>query len=348
MKNMEILNDQEEILHKNSINEYNFNDKDNDLLDLNSDKKTNNTISGINQYKSQENILILEKGSKVCLKKWIILVVCLIICLLISLIGSLVIKNVMWSLIIASPFGLGFFFELFSLICCSCGFHIVEPNDAIVFEFFGRYLGTLKNNGFWYGYPYASTRRVSLRRNQFNGNRLKVNERDGNPVELGIIVVWKIGDTAKAVFDVVDYKSFVEVQSEAAIRYIGCKYPYDPVVPGEISLRGGHEIINKELKEELEKRIKPAGIVIEDARVTEISYGSEVAQMMLQKQASSAASTAKETIVKGATSAVMRSLNDFEKYGCRLSDADKSKYIISMMNTLCMSSEVSKIMANNE
>ena len=340
MQGMEILNDKEEILHKNSIN-----DGGDDLLDLNSDKKTKDLNTNINQYKSQEIVLTLEKGSKVCIRKWVILIICLILGTLISLLGTLVFRKI-WSLFIASPFILGFLFELFSFIFCSCGFHIVEPNDAIVFEFFGRYLGTLKNNGFWYGYPYASTRRVSLRRNQYNGNRLKVNERDGNPVELGIIVVWKIGDTAKAVFDVVDYKSFVEVQSEAAIRYIGCKYPYDPVVPGEISLRGGHEIINKELKEELEKRIKPAGIVIEDARVTEISYGSEVAQMMLQKQASSAASTAKETIVKGATSAVVRSLSDFEKYGYHLSDEDKSKYIISMMNTLCMSSDVSKIMPN--
>ena len=144
MKNMEILNDKEEILHKNSINEYNINDNDNDLLDLNSDKKKKDTNLAINQYKSQENILTLEKGSKVCLRKWIILVVCLIIGLLISLIGSLAIKKIMWSFLLASPFVLGFLFELFSLICCSCGFHIVEPNDAIVFEFFRKISWNIK------------------------------------------------------------------------------------------------------------------------------------------------------------------------------------------------------------
>ena len=107
-------------------------------------------------------------------------------------------------------------------------------------------------------------------------------------------------------------------------------------------------MINHELKEELEKRVKPAGIIIEDARVTEISYGAEVAQMMLQKQASTAAATAKETIVKSATNSIIQSLNEFEKNGCRLKEEDKAKFVISMMNTLCMSSEISKIMSNNQ
>ena len=144
----------------------------------------------------------------------------------------------------------------------------------------------------------AKTFRMSLKSNQYNGNKLKVNERDGNPVELGIVVVWKIGDTYKAQFDVENYRYFIEAQAEAAIRYIGCKYPYEPVIPGEVSLRSGHEIINKELKEELERRIAVSGIQIEDARVTEISYGAEVAKMMLQKQASNAAVFAKDAILK--------------------------------------------------
>ena len=101
----------------------------------------------------------------------------------------------------------------------------------------------------------ANTRRISLRSKQYNGNRFKVNDRDGKPVELGIIVVWRIGDTAKAIYNVREYERFIHTQSEAAIRFIGCKYPYDPTVPGEISLRSGHEIINKELKKELSKKM---------------------------------------------------------------------------------------------
>ncbi len=328
-------------------------DSNQNMLELEMDKGAFNTNPkeledfnlNVNQYKSQEKILHLKPAGKICIRRCIILWASLSISLL-TLIGLVGFES-LWTLFITVPFGLIFLYELGFFVFCCCGFHIVQPNDAIVFEYYGRYIGTLKDNGYWFGYPYASTRKVSLRSVQYNGNKLKVNERDGNPVELGIIIVWKIGDTAKAVFDVVDYNSFIEAQSEAAIRYIGCKYPYDPRVPGEISLRGGHEIINKELKEELEKRIKPSGIIIEDARVTEISYGAEVAKMMLQKQASVASSSAKDTIVSGATASVLKSLNEFEKNGCRFSDEEKAKFVTSMMTTLCMSSEVSKIMPNN-
>ena len=341
MMNLEVLNDKEEILHKNSINDFNTNN----ILSENADKKINEFEANINQYKSQEKILHLERGSKVCKKKCIILFVCLIITVALNVIGGSE-KKVLWLVFVAIPFDLLFLFELCFFVSCGAGFRTVKPNEAIVFEYYGRYLGTLKDNGYWFGYPYAKETVVSLRSNQYNGNRLKVNERDGTPVELGIIVVWKIGDTAKAVFDVVNYKEFIEAQSEAAIRYIGCKYPYEPTKPGEISLRGGHEIINKELREELEKRIKPSGIIIEDARITEIALGSEVAQMILQKQASNATSSAKDTIVKGATNSIINSINEFERNGMHLSEEDKGKFIISMMNTLCMSSDVSKIMPN--
>ena len=242
--------------------------------------------------------------------------------------------------------GLGFIVSIVMTICGCCGFVTISPNEAIVYEYFGKYLGTVKDNGFFYGFPLANQRKVSLRSNQYNGERLKVNERDGNPVELGIIVVWRIGDTAKAVFDVINYEGFIRTQSEAAIRYIGCKYPYEPIVPGEISLRGGHEIINKELRQELEKRVKISGIIIEDARVTEISYGAEVAKMMLQKQASNATVYAKDAIVKGATSAVLKSLEEFQKNGVEFTNEEKTKFVTGIMNTLCMSSDVSKIMGS--
>ena len=343
MNNMNLLNDMNEIMHKDSINENN----DSNVFQTNIENNDGNINQDIHQYKSQEKIIHFEKGSKVCLKRCSILGISMAITL-VSLLVGLLRYDSLWCLIIAGPSSLVFLYEACFFIFCCCGFHVVQPNNALVFEFFGRYIGTLKDNGFWYGYPYSTARTVSLRSIQYNGNRVKVNERDGNPVELGIIVIWKIGDTAKAIFDVVDYNQFVETQSEAAIRYIGCKYPYDPVKPGEISLRGGHEVINHELKEELEKRVKPAGIIIEDARVTEISYGAEVAQMMLQKQASTAAATAKETIVKSATNSIIQSLNEFEKNGCRLKEEDKAKFVISMMNTLCMSSEISKIMSNNQ
>jgi hypothetical protein len=297
---------------------------------------------------TQEKILHLQKGSKICWRNLIIFLV-FIVLLGASIPLAITLEREspglsIFFFVLVGISGLGFIASFVLSICGCCGFVTISPNEAVVYEYFGKYIGTVKDNGFFYGYPLATQRKVSLRSNQYNGERLKVNERDGNPVELGIIVVWRIGDTAKAVFDVVNYEGFIRTQSEAAIRYIGCKYPYEPIVPGEISLRGGHEIINKELRQELEKRVKISGIIIEDARVTEISYGAEVAKMMLQKQASNATVYAKDAIVKGATSAVLKSLDEFQKNGVEFSNEEKAKFVTGIMNTLCMSSDVSKIM----
>ena len=297
---------------------------------------------------TQEKVLHLQKGSKICWRNLIIFLV-FIVLLGASIPLAITLEREspglsIFFFVLVGISGLGFIASFVLTICGCCGFVTISPNEAVVYEYFGKYIGTVKDNGFFYGYPLATQRKVSLRSNQYNGERLKVNERDGNPVELGIIVVWRIGDTAKAVFDVVNYEGFIRTQSEAAIRYIGCKYPYEPIVPGEISLRGGHEIINKELRQELEKRVKISGIIIEDARVTEISYGAEVAKMMLQKQASNATVYAKDAIVKGATSAVLKSLDEFQKNGVEFSNEEKAKFVTGIMNTLCMSSDVSKIM----
>ena len=291
----------------------------------------------------QEKILHLQKGSKVWKK------ICIVFGISMGLLAiflpiSIIVSPICF--IFVGIGGIGLIYSFVYVTCCN-GFIIINKNEAVVYQYFGKYLGTVKENGYFYGYPLAKVTRISLRSNQYNGDRFKVNERDGNPVELGIIVVWRVGDTAKAVFDVTSYQTFIHTQSESAIRYIGCKYPYEPTVKGEISLRGGHEIINKELKKELESRVKISGIIIEDARVTEISYGQEVAQMMLQKQASNATVYAKDAIVKGSANAVMNSLNGFEQNGCEFTDEQKSKYITSLMTTLCMSSEVSKTIEKN-
>ena len=298
------------------------------------------------QIGSKEKILHLKRGYKVWMNMCIFLGVFLLLFIIFLPIAIINERKAPWLFAFVGVAALGFFISFCRITCCKTGFITVNPNEAVVYQYYGRYLGTVKDNGYFFGFPFAKTTRISLRSNQYNGNRLKVNERDGNPVELGIIVVWRIGDTAKAVFDVINYQDFIHTQSEAAIRYIGCKYPYEPVIPGEISLRSGHEIINKELKEELERRIAVSGIIIEDARVTEISYGAEVAKMMLQKQASNATVFAKEAIVKGATKAVLNTLSEFDKNGVRMSKHEKANYITEMMNTLCTGSGVYKIMSN--
>ena len=300
-------------------------------------------LINVNNYsnKTQEKILHLPKGYKVWTKVCVIFGISLVI--FIASIPTALATEIPFIFIATGISFIGIFYSFIFVNCCN-GFITINPNEAVVYQYYGRYLGTVKDNGYFYGYPLAQIHRISLRSHQYNGNRLKVNERDGNPVELGIVIVWRIGDTAKAIFDVVDYNSFIEAQSEAAIRYVGCKYPYEPIIPGEISLRSGHEIVNKELKKELEKRVAVAGIIIEDARVTEISYGAEIANIMLQKQASNAAVHAKDAIVKGATISVLNSLKEFEKNGIELNNKEKTNYVSEMMNTLCMGSGMSKIM----
>lgn len=296
----------------------------------------------ISSNKSKEKILHLKRGAYVWKKVCLIFFLSLIVC--ITSLAIALTSELYFLFAFTGLSGLGVLFGVIFTCCCSAGFITISPNEAVVYRFYGRYLGTVKDNGYFYGNPLAHTYKVSLRSQQYNGNRLKVNERDGNPVELGIVIVWKIGDTAKAIFDVENYSSFIEAQGEAAIRYIGCKYPYEPIVPGEVSLRSGNEIINRELRKELERRIAVSGIIIEDARVTEISYGAEVANMMLQKQASNATVFAKDAVVKGATNAVLKSLKEFELRGIVMNNKEKAKYITEMMNTLCTSQGVHKIM----
>ena len=331
---------------KEETNEFNTPLKT-DIINTNSNpiQQEANFNENIRQTGSKEKVLHLQRGYKVWIKICTVFGISFLLFVIFLPLAIINEKKAPWLFIFVGLAVIGILFCFVMITCCN-GFITVNPNEAVVYQYYGRYLGTVKDNGYFYGHPLAQTTRISLRSNQYNGNRLKVNERDGNPVELGIIVVWRIGDTAKAIFDVIGYQGFIHTQSEAAIRYIGCKYPYEPVVPGEISLRSGHEIINKELRQELEKRVKVSGIIIEDARVTEISYGAEVAKMMLQKQASNATVYAKDAIVKGAANAVMNSLNEFEKNGCQFTNEEKAKYVTSLMTTLCMSSDVSKIMGN--
>ena len=205
---------------------------------LNSNFITNKDINyeGINPKKTgtQEKILNLPTGGKECRKICIVFGISVLI-LIATIVTTVTSNNPIFLIGLISIIGI--LYAFIKVTCCN-GFFTVNPNEAVVFQYYGKYLGTVKENGFFYGLPLAKKTRVSLRSNQFNGNKLKVNEREGNPVELGIIVVWRIGDTAKAVFDVIGYEQFIHTQSESAIRFIGCKYPYEPTVKGEISLRG--------------------------------------------------------------------------------------------------------------
>ena len=186
----------------------------------------------------------------------------------------------------------------------SCGFFQIDPNTAKVITYYGKYLGTVKKQGYYWINPFYSQKTVSLKSNNLLSEVIKVNDKQGNPIMMGCCVVWRVKDTAKAIFDVQNYNVYVRVQSESAIRYIGCMYPYDKTTDNEneICLRSGHDEINKVLKDELTERLVKAGIKVMEAKVTELSYAAEIANNMLKRQAAEAIIAAREKIVQGAVS----------------------------------------------
>ncbi len=180
------------------------------------------------------------------------------------------------------------------------GFTTVHPNEAKALTFFGKYVGTIRYSGFWFTIPFTVRRKVSLRVHNFNSAVLKVNDIEGNPVEIGAVIVFKVIDSAKALFDVENYEEFVEIQSETALRHVATKYPYDNFEIEGYSLRGNADEVAEELARELHDRLKLAGVEILEARLTHLAYATEIAQAMLQRQQASAILAARKIIVDGA------------------------------------------------
>lgn len=191
---------------------------------------------------------------------------------------------------------------IISLAICimASGLTIVQPNEAKVLTFFGRYVGTILEDGLWLSVPITVRRRVSLKVRNFNSKMLKVNDVDGNPVEIAAVIVFKVISSAKAVFDVDDYETFVEIQSETALRHVATKYPYDIFEKEGYSLRGNAEEVAAELARELQERLAVAGVEVIEARLTHLAYATEIASAMLQRQQASAILAARQIIVEGA------------------------------------------------
>ena len=310
-------------------------------LNQNSNIKLQNEINGFkseNDYKriqslntgrTREKIIKLKSGCCILATLLLTFIICIALIITFAVVG----KKCLY--FIPLP---GVIF-IVTLICL-CSFVTISPNEAYVLSYYGKYIGTCREPGFYWIRPCTDKNIVSLKSNYYNGNKLKVNDLDGKPVLLGAIVVWRVKDTAKVIFDVHDYKGFVVSQTESAIRYIGCKYPYEPKKHNEISLRGGQEIINEELRNELEKRVWQSGIEIEDARITEIEYGNEITELMLKSQTANSALIAKEKLVKGAVDLIDFSLNELEKRKlCKFKEEDKNKYSMNMMMLLSLDND---------
>jgi len=213
---------------------------------------------------------------------------------------------------------------------------IVTPGQTSVIQFFGRYIGTVLRPGFWWVLPLTVRRRVSVRVRNFETNRLKVNDADGNPVEIAAIVVWQVADTAQAVYAVDDYVNFVQVQAESALRHIATTRPYDEPTGEGTSLRGSTDVVAGELAREMAERIAIAGVEIIEVRISHLAYASEIAQAMLRRQQANAVVAARSRIVDGAVGMVDMALSRLDERGIvELDEERKAAMVSNLMVVLC-------------
>ncbi|MGX9985635.1 SPFH domain-containing protein [Soonwooa purpurea] len=218
------------------------------------------------------------------------------------------------------------------------GLMIIQPNHSRVLNFFGKYVGSVKDNGLFFINPLYSSQRMSLRSENLQGQTLKVNDKMGNPIEIGAVIVWKVGDTYKAAFDVERYLEYVKTQSEAAVRHLAVSFPYDNLEDenAPITLRGGGEDVNHILERELTERLAPAGIVVQEARISHLAYASEIAGAMLQRQQATAIVAARTKIVEGAVGMVDLALKKLSAENIvELDDERKAAMVSNLMVVLC-------------
>jgi regulator of protease activity HflC (stomatin/prohibitin superfamily) len=209
------------------------------------------------------------------------------------------------------------------------GLMMVQPNDSRVVILFGKYIGTVRQSGFWWVNPFTIRKRVSLRIRNFNSQKIKVNDLHGNPIEIGAVIVWKVIDSAKAVFDVENYEQFVDIQSETAIRTLASEYPYDVEEEDKSSLRGSPLEIAESLKNTVQSRLEVAGVDIIEARISHLAYAQEIAQAMLRRQQAQAIIAARTKIVEGAVGMVQMALNALSEQNIVTLDEDKKATMVN-------------------
>ncbi len=223
---------------------------------------------------------------------------------------------------------------IFTLL--SAGFYMIQPNQGVAITLFGAYKGTDRNEGLRWIWPWMGKAKVSLRSNNLISDKIKVNDLRGNPVEIAAQVVWRVTDTAQALFDVDDYKAFVMAQIEAAVRAIGSRYPYDDIEHKEVTLRGNHDEVGGELRIALTERLKVAGISVDECGFTHLAYAPEIAGAMLRRQQAQAVVAARQTLVEGAVGMVEMALGLLAEKGVvDLDDERKAAMVSNLMVVLC-------------
>lgn len=235
--------------------------------------------------------------------------------------------------IAAGVFG---FLCCFSVILALCGLFAVNPNEARAMTLFGNYVGTVHKTGLWFANPFTLKRKISVRVRNFDSDKLKVNDLEGNPIEIGAVVVWKVVDTAEALFEVDDYEDFVMVQTEAALRNMATQYPYDAHEDGSLALRSHTAEIAEQLKLEVQARLNKAGVEVLEARISHLAYAQEIASAMLQRQQAAAIIAARTLIVDGAVGMVEMALDKLsERNIVQLDEERKAQMVSNLLVVLC-------------
>ena len=226
--------------------------------------------------------------------------------------------------------------SLVALLILASGFYMIQPNQAAAITMFGSYRGTDRNTGLRWVWPWMGKTKISVRANNLVSEKIKVNDLRGNPIEMAAQVVWRVVDTAQALYDVDDYRSFVFVQIEAAVRTIGSRYPYDDFSHAEVTLRGNHDQVGGELRSELIARLAMAGITVDECGFTHLAYAQEIAGAMLRRQQAEAVVAARKTLVEGAVGMVDLALAQLREKGVvDLDDERKAAMVSNLMVVLC-------------
>lgn len=233
-----------------------------------------------------------------------------------------------------APFGLVASVVLLAFV--APGFYLLQPNQAAAILLFGDYKGTDRVTGLRWTWPWMIKKKISVRIHNITSERLKVNDLRGNPIEIASNVVWRVADTAQALFDVDDYREFVHIQIESAVRAIGSRYPYDDFTHEEMTLRGNADHVSEELRVELQERVLAAGVHIDECRLTHLAYAQEIAQAMLRRQQAEAVVAARKTLVEGAVGMVEMALEQLsDKNVVELDDERRAAMVSNLMVVLC-------------
>lgn len=226
--------------------------------------------------------------------------------------------------------------SVFAAVLIVSGFYMLNPNEAAAIQLFGSYKGTDRNTGLRWRWPWLSRKKISVRVHNVTSEKVKVNDLRGNPIEIATNVVWRVADTAKALFDVENYQEFVDIQIESAVRVIGARYPYDDFDVDEVTLRGDAEVVSHELETQLQERVGAAGVQIDECRLTHLAYAPEIAQSMLRRQQAEAVVAARARLVEGAVTMVEHALAMLsEKNVVNLDDERKAAMVSNLMVVLC-------------